>query len=75
MRTSVLKSALVVGPQATDDPISRTLEDTGTERLEGDTEMKGDGKDKALETTMANLKKRYGEASTRILCEPLSMLW
>lgn len=48
----MLKSALVVGPQAADDPISRT-EDTGTERLEGDTAMKGDGKDKALETTIA----------------------
>jgi recombination protein RecA len=60
-------------PQAADDHISRTPEETGTERLEGDTDMKGDGKDKALETTMANLKKRYGEGAIMKLGEAADM--
>ncbi len=35
--------------------------------------MKGDGKDKALETTMANLKKRYGEGAIMKLGEAADM--
>ncbi len=35
--------------------------------------MKGDGKEKALETTMANLKKRYGEGAIMKLGEAADM--
>jgi len=35
--------------------------------------MKGDGKNKALETTMANLKKRYGEGAIMKLGEAADM--
>ncbi len=35
--------------------------------------MKGDGKDKALETTMANLRKRYGEGAIMKLGEAADM--
>ncbi|MFZ2489348.1 MAG: DNA recombination/repair protein RecA, partial [Anaerolineae bacterium] len=35
--------------------------------------MKGDGKDKALETTMANLKKRFGEGAIMKLGEAADM--